>query len=94
MVRVELWNGARNAGDHKLLHEMEEHLDCVPTTPEVWALARELARSARSKGLTVPATDLLIAACAEHHGLGLIHNDSHFDQLDKLRREGSALPPL
>jgi predicted nucleic acid-binding protein len=24
---------------------------------------------------------LLIAACAEHHGLGLLHHDTHFDQI-------------
>lgn len=85
MVRVELWNGARSSKDHRLLREMEEQLETVPTTPEVWALARELARLARSKGLTVPAADLVIAACAEHHRLGLIHHDTHFEQLAKLR---------
>jgi predicted nucleic acid-binding protein len=85
MVRVELWNGARSTKDHRLLREMEEHLETVPTTPEVWDLARELARLARSKGITVPAADLIIAACAEHHRLGLIHHDTHFDHLMKLR---------
>lgn len=68
---------------------MEEELETVPTTPEVWALARDLARLAHSKGITVPATDLLIAACAEHHQLGLLHNDSHYDQLEKLRGKSS-----
>lgn len=87
MVRVELWNGARSTQDHRLLREMEEQLETVPTTPEVWALARDLARLARGKGLTVPAADLVIAACAEHHRLGLIHCDSHFEQLGKLRDE-------
>lgn len=85
MVRVELWNGARSPKDHRLLREMEEQLETVPTTPEVWALARELARLARSKGLTLPAADLVIAACAEHHRLGLLHHDAHFEQLAKLR---------
>lgn len=68
---------------------MEEELETVPTTPEVWALARDLARLAFSKGITVPATDLLIATCAEHHQLGLLHNDSHYDQLEKLRGKSS-----
>lgn len=85
MVRLELWNGARHGGDQRLLREIEEQLQTVPTTPEVWALARELARLARGKGITVPAADLLIAACAEHHGLRLIHNDSHFAELEKFR---------
>jgi predicted nucleic acid-binding protein len=86
MVRIELWNGARGAADHRLLRELEEQLETVPTTAAVWTLARELARSARGKGLTVPAADLLIAACAEHHGLGLIHHDAHFEQLDEKLR--------
>ena len=88
MVRLELWNGARGDRDQQLLRDLEEHLQTVPTTTEVWALARDLARLARGKGITVPAADLLIAACAEHHGLGLIHQDTHFAQLKRLRDAG------
>lgn len=89
LVLLELWNGAQAPKEHRLLHEIEEELETVPTTPEVWALARDLARLARGKGLTVPAADLVIAACAEYHQLGLIHNDSHYDQLEKLRGKSS-----
>lgn len=85
MVRVELWNGARDARDQRLLREIEEQLQTVPTTPEVWADARELARLARAKGITVPAADLLIAACARHHQLLIVHNDAHFDKLETLK---------
>lgn len=85
MVRLELWNGAQHGRDQRLLRELEGQLQTVPTTTEVWALARELARLARTKGITVPATDLVIAACAEHHHLGIIHHDSHFAQLERLR---------
>jgi predicted nucleic acid-binding protein len=84
-VRLELWNGARSNRDQRLLRDLEENLETVATTPAVWALARDLARVARGKGLTVPATDLLIAACAEHHGLGLVHCDSHFEKLEQIR---------
>jgi predicted nucleic acid-binding protein len=83
-VRLELWSGATNARHQRLLRDLEAQLETVPTTPQVWALACELARSSRAKGLTVPAADLLIAACAKHHGLGLIHCDEHFDLLERL----------
>ncbi len=89
LVRVELWNGARGEGEIRLLREMEENLATVPTTPEVWDLARSWARLARGEGLTVPATDLLIAACAAHHGLGLVHQDAHFEKLAELRRKAT-----
>jgi predicted nucleic acid-binding protein len=87
LVRVELWNGARGTGEHRLLRELEEQLETVPTTAEVWDLARGLARSSRREGLTLPAADLLITACARHHGLGLVHRDAHFEQLAQLGRE-------
>ena len=84
LVRLELWNGARSGRDGRFLREMESQLETVPTTPEVWDFAIELARKAREKGLTFPATDILIAACAKRHGLGLVHRDTHLEQLAKL----------
>lgn len=89
LVRLELWNGARSTQDHRLLRNLEQQLETVSTPPEVWEHARDLARLARSRGVTVPAADLVIFACAEHHQLGLIHNDAHFDQLEKLKGQSA-----
>lgn len=91
LVRLELWNGARGQAEQRMLRDLERELECVPTSSEVWQTARSLARACRRKGLTVPATDLLIAACADHHGLSLLHLDSHFDQIAQtLRREAGS----
>ncbi|MBM3861305.1 MAG: PIN domain nuclease [Verrucomicrobia bacterium] len=81
MVRLELWNGARGAQEKRVLRDLEATLPNLEMTAEVWQLAIELARKTREKGLTIPATDLLIAACAGHHGADLVHADSHFDQV-------------
>jgi predicted nucleic acid-binding protein len=81
MVRLELWNGAHGKAERQTLTELEKELECVPTSTEVWKTAIELAGACRRKGITAPATDLLIAACAEHHGLDLLHHDTHFDQI-------------
>jgi predicted nucleic acid-binding protein len=83
-VRLELWNGARSAADHRPLRSLEQQLEIVPTSPEVWMLACDYARAARGQGLTLPAADLLIAACANYHGLGLIHLDTRSEQLAKI----------
>lgn len=85
MVRLELWNGARGAHEMRVLRDMEERLPDLPIDAEVWALGADLARKARGKGLTIPATDLVIAACARRHGVGLEHTDEHFDALEKLK---------
>jgi hypothetical protein len=85
LVLVELWNGARSREDQETLRLLESNLECVPTTDEVWRQARRSARLARSAGLTLPASDLVIAACARVHGLRLLHRDSHFERLESIR---------
>jgi len=83
-VRLELWNGARGEKEKKALKEFEEAMPELEVTAEVWDEACELARRAREAGLTVPATDLLIAACARHHGAAIEAVDPHFAQLAKI----------
>jgi predicted nucleic acid-binding protein len=81
LVRLELWNGIGGDAERKWLMELEQSVETVPTDEAVWAEARRLAQETRRQGLTVPATDLLIAACARVHGLEILHRDGHFDRL-------------
>lgn len=81
LVRAELWNGAQAGHERKVLRDLERDLAELPLTPDVWDAAYELARTARSRGLTVPTTDIVVQACANHHGTGLLHADGHFRHL-------------
>jgi predicted nucleic acid-binding protein len=90
MVLVELWNGAHGAKEQRVLRDLERELEKVETPPAVWEAATDLARACRKAGLSAPATDLLIAACAEHHGLQILHRDAHFDQIARVRRSGGT----
>ena len=49
-------------------------------------LAAGMGFDLRRRGVTVPATDLIIAACAIRTGARLYHLDSHFDQIAKHTR--------
>lgn len=86
MVRLELWNGVGGAQEKKVLRNFERLLPELPITSQVWEVANELARTARAAGISVPATDLIIAACARHHGAELEHADSDFDLLNSLSK--------
>jgi predicted nucleic acid-binding protein len=81
LVRLELWNGARGDRDKKALRDFENRLEELPITGDVWTLAYSLAKKARSSGATAPASDILIAACAQFHEMPLEHADSDFDRL-------------
>ncbi len=87
MVRLELWNGAAGDRERKILREFEQVLPELPMPPEAWESATELARRARQRGITVPAMDIAIAACARLHGAALETADTDFLALDKLTKQ-------
>lgn len=84
IIRLELWNGAGGDRDRKVLKDFERLLPELVIDTAVWSAAFDLARRARSAGITVPATALLIAACARYHQVELEHADADFSQLEKL----------
>jgi predicted nucleic acid-binding protein len=84
IVRLELWNGAGGDREKKVLRDFERFIPELEITPEVWSAAYDLAGLCRAAGVTVPATDLLVYACARHHGAGIEQADSDFDLIAKV----------
>lgn len=84
LVRLELWNGAAGERDRSILRNFEAVLPDLSIDEEVWSAACELARRARSAGVSVPATDILIAACARTHRADLETSDSDFERLSSI----------
>ena len=79
MVMLELWNGARGQEEKRKLAELSAAAPRLETTAEVWELAHRLAVRCRDKSKTVPAADILVAACAAYHNVEMEHKDGHFD---------------
>jgi predicted nucleic acid-binding protein len=70
--------------ERKVLREFERLVPELAITDEVWSEACDLARRCRGAGVSVPATDLLIAACARHHGAELEQADGYFDAIARV----------
>lgn len=79
MVMLELWNGARGQEEKRKLADLSATAPRLETTDEVWKLAHRLASRCRDDGKTVPAVDILVAACATYHKVELEHKDKHFE---------------
>ena len=75
MVRLELWNGAGGSREKKVLRDFERDLPELAIDEKVWNEAYAIARVCCGAGTTVPNTDILIVACAKHHGAILEHAD-------------------
>ena len=84
MVRLELWNGALGQREKRVLREFDRALIELPIDNDVWEVAYDLAREARSRGVTIPASDLLILACARRHRAVLESAGSDLDRLAQL----------
>lgn len=84
VVQLELWRGVTNDTERRALRHYETVLPNYDISADVWERAVGLADRGRAAGITVPLADLVIFACARLHQIHLAHDDSHFDQLEKL----------
>lgn len=84
IVQLELWNGARGDREKRVLRDFAAVLPDLSMDEDVWSAAYDLARHARSRGVTVPAADVAIAACARVHGATIESADSDFRRLRRV----------
>ena len=79
MVKLEILGGTKTETDFQRLKRRLEALDTVELDTPLWERSYDLAFKLRRKGITVPYTDILIAACALKTGSTVVHADAHFD---------------
>lgn len=79
MIILELAGGTRTEGEYLELCEDFEALQQFPITESVWRSAYRIAHTLQRKGLSIPATDHLIASVALNYPCRLLHRDRHFD---------------
>jgi predicted nucleic acid-binding protein len=61
-------------------------LPYIETNRDDFLYAGELLRSLREKGITIPATDGIIAAQCLRRNIFLMSTDKHFDYFKNLKR--------
>ncbi|MFC1896345.1 PIN domain-containing protein [Thermodesulfobacteriota bacterium] len=83
-VVFELLQGARSAKEGTLITESLRILPFLETNEESWYEAGLLSRGLRSKGITIPMSDCLIAAAAKTHSCLVYTLDQHFRHFPEL----------
>ena len=83
IIQVELMAFARSAADREALAADFRAFHWLELGRDQFDLAAEIGFSLRQEGVTVPATDLVIAASAIVAGARLYHLDAHFDDIAK-----------
>jgi predicted nucleic acid-binding protein len=85
IVLAELLAGVRNAEQRERLSEALAGLDYVEMREQTWRRAAELAAGLRSRGRTLPMSDLIVAALALENDLSVFTADNHFRHIPGLR---------
>ena len=83
VVRSELLVGARDKNELKELNSVLEGLKTAKIDSTTFIKAGELGFLMRREGITLPLTDLIIAAQAVHHESKIWTYDKHFSTLQK-----------
>ena len=76
---MELLGGTKDEKEFQRLKNRLDALEIIETNTSLWEKAYDLVFSLRRKGITVPYTDILIAASALMVDATIVHADSHFD---------------
>jgi predicted nucleic acid-binding protein len=82
-VRFELWCGVKREeeGDLEEAFRFSHH---VPFEIADWRGAALLERQLRSKGVTVPRTDIFVATVAIRTGISVTCRDAHFEAVSRV----------
>lgn len=90
VVELEVLYSARSPNEYREVKRMlGGAFDSLPVTQQVCGRAlevqAELAEASQHRGAKL--SDLLIAACAETHEVGLLHYDSDFDRIADVTKQ-------
>ena len=81
IIYLEVVRGARHTEEWKQLREEFQAMHWLTIEETHWDMACQMGFQLRQKGLTPPATDLLIAAVCIESRCQLLHQDKHFVQI-------------
>jgi predicted nucleic acid-binding protein len=83
IVRAEVLHGARSPGDRANLVAMLNRFAQVPIPDALWDMVGDNLALLRSRGLTVPLPDAVIATVALVYDIEAWARDRHFPEMQK-----------
>jgi predicted nucleic acid-binding protein len=85
VIRCEVGRGIRHPRVRDRFHAVWDVMVNVPTDNRLWAETEQMAWDLDRNGITLPLTDLVIAACARRVGAVVLTFDAHFYDMPGVR---------
>jgi len=84
MVAMEVCRGRSHQGLYEKFRERFSVMIYIQATSQIWQRATHLAWALDRQGAVLPASDVLIAACALQAGAAVLSRDAHFRKIPGL----------
>ena len=81
VVIAELLQGAKGNKERQQLDFLFANVPCLDAEPADWVTAGTNLQALRTRGMTLPLTDAVIAAIAQRCGVPVLTIDAHFQHL-------------
>ncbi len=84
MILAEILQGVKTPRQANLVNSSLDSLPFIEIDRKVWQQAGEISAALRRKGITIPLSDIIIAAAAITEGHEIFTTDPHFEKLPGL----------
>lgn len=84
VVLYELLQGIRNPSEDQQVQAAFDALVMHEVTAQTWVSAASISSELRKKGVTLPMSDIIIAAVALEHNVTIMTLGQHFQQISGL----------
>lgn len=84
IIVSELIQGIKNEKEREIIRSSIDAINFIDMKFEDWIKTGDLSYTLRKSGITMPLTDIAIAAAAIGNNLILVTRDSHFSQIPGL----------
>jgi predicted nucleic acid-binding protein len=81
IITTELLVHTRTKKEYQLLESDFFGIIWLETDKRVYNKASEIGFDLKRRGITIPATDLIIASCALIYNSSLLHYDKHYEKI-------------
>ena len=81
IVAYELFQGVKDPKERAIIQSDLEALNYLEMNRATWESAADLSLSLRSKGITLPSSDLLLASLAMGNKCMVFTRDAHFEKI-------------
>ena len=85
IILAELLQGIKTSKEQDIVINIFDTLEYIEITKKLWIESGNLASKLRSRGKTIPLSDIAIACCAREHQLHIFTIDKHFQDIPDIK---------